>query len=236
MYGLISQTGLASMGEVAPADSAVIFSFRFCCCWLREGLEMGLHCAHGFSELHQLCHHCRFGTGKECIFLCQSIHLVPLVLHSLCYFLLCCPVDGGAASEECLFFWDLSLPSAWYWVVHIVGVGGAGGGNRLGCATGQNSWTIWDRYSSTVIVGSRLPFRRPLRSNVTEAVFPLMSLWSSIKSLSHWLPQQSWVILASGIPQGLPQFCFLPPPWRLAIVVLTAGLSCWYKFSNILKR
>ena len=84
MSGVISRTVLDSMEEVATVVPAAILLSCFCCWWLWEGLELGLNCAHVCSDFYQLRHHCIVEAGKDCILLFQSIHIVPLVINSLC--------------------------------------------------------------------------------------------------------------------------------------------------------
>ena len=84
MSGVISRTVLDYMEEVATVVSAAILLSCFCCWWLWEGLELGLNCAHVCSDFYQLRHHCIVEAGKDCILLFQSIHIVPLVINSLC--------------------------------------------------------------------------------------------------------------------------------------------------------
>ena len=81
---ILSRIWLFYMVEVSPSAPTVLFSFCFCCYWWIEGLELLLYPAYGCRELHQLRHHCRIVNGQEFIFLCQSLHPVPLVMHSLC--------------------------------------------------------------------------------------------------------------------------------------------------------
>ena len=73
------------MGENNPATQGVPLLFSSRCWWWWEGVDLGLNCSHGYSELHQLYHHWIVVTGQDFIFLCQSLHLIPLDFQTYFY-------------------------------------------------------------------------------------------------------------------------------------------------------
>ena len=81
----LGQAGFTSMSKISPTAPTVKITLGTCwvhCCqW--KCLDLRWHGIHYHIHLCQLCHDCWFGTGKDCIGLCQYFQIVTLHLHSL---------------------------------------------------------------------------------------------------------------------------------------------------------